>query len=76
MVFESDGIETVQALVAAGLGFSVVPRMVAKVPQVAYVELSQPQASRTLCLAWRKKSKLSPAALALSRVIQETFRSK
>jgi LysR family transcriptional regulator, hydrogen peroxide-inducible genes activator len=76
VVFESDGIETVQALVAAGLGFSVVPRMVAKVPKVVYVELSQPQASRTLCLAWRKKSKLSPAAQALSRVIQETFKSK
>jgi LysR family transcriptional regulator, hydrogen peroxide-inducible genes activator len=76
VVFESDGIETVQALVAAGLGFSVVPRMVAKVPKVSYVELSQPQASRTLCLAWRKKSKLSPATQALSRVIQETFKSK
>ncbi len=73
VVFESDGIETVQALVAAGLGFSLVPRMVAKVPKVSYVELSQPQASRTLCLAWRKRSKLSPAAQALSRVIQETF---
>jgi LysR family transcriptional regulator, hydrogen peroxide-inducible genes activator len=74
VVFESDGIETVQALVAAGLGFSVVPRMVAKVPKVSYVELSHPQASRTLCLAWRKKSKLSPAAQALNRVIQETFK--
>jgi DNA-binding transcriptional LysR family regulator len=76
VVFESDGIETVQALVAAGLGFSVVPRMVAKVPKVSYVELSQPQASRTLGLAWRQKSKLSPAAQALSRVIQETFKSE
>jgi DNA-binding transcriptional LysR family regulator len=76
VVFESDGIETVQALVAAGLGFSLVPRMVAKVPKVAYVELSQPRATRTLCLAWRKKTKLTPAAQAMSQVIQETFKSE
>src|SRR5208282_2745041 len=34
VVFESSGIETVQALVAAGLGISLVPRMVAKFPGV------------------------------------------
>ena len=72
VVFESDGIETVQALVAAGLGISLVPQMVAHFPGVAYVELSQPKASRTLCLAWRKKARLSPAALALRKVILET----
>jgi LysR family transcriptional regulator, hydrogen peroxide-inducible genes activator len=69
VVFESDGIETVQALVAAGLGISLVPRMVANFPGVAYVELSKPQAFRTLYLAWRKRAKLSPAAEALKKVI-------
>jgi DNA-binding transcriptional LysR family regulator len=34
VVFESGGIETVQALVAAGLGISLVPQMVAKYPGV------------------------------------------
>ncbi len=74
VVFESDGIETVQALAASGLGISLVPQMVANFPGVAYVELSQPQAFRTLYLAWRKKAKLSPAAEALKKVIVGTVK--
>ena len=69
VVFESDGIETVQALVAAGLGVSLVPKMVANHPGVSYVELSHPRAFRTLYLAWRKKNALSQAAEALKKVI-------
>src|SRR5262249_47715913 len=69
VVFESGGIERVQALVAAGLGVSLVPQMVARFPGVAYVSLSHPKAERTLSLAWRKKAPLSPAAEALRNVI-------
>jgi DNA-binding transcriptional LysR family regulator len=69
VVFESGGIETVQALVAAGLGISLVPQMVATTPGVAYASLSSPKAARTLSLAWRKKAPLSPAAEALRKVI-------
>ncbi|HET9870011.1 MAG TPA: LysR family transcriptional regulator [bacterium] len=69
VVFESGGIETVQALVAAGLGISLVPRMVARFPGVAYAALSSPKAQRTLSLAWRQKAPFSPAAQALRRVI-------
>ena len=76
VIFESDGIETVQALVAAGLGISLVPRMVADYPGVAYVELSQPAASRTLYLTWRKKAKLSPAAEALKKVIMGSIEKR
>lgn len=74
VVFESGGIETVQALVAAGLGVSLVPRMVANFPGVAYVELSQSGAYRTLYLAWRKKAKLSPAAEALKKTALLTWK--
>ncbi len=74
VVFESGGIETVQALVAAGLGISLVPRMVAKFPGVAYARVSAPKAERTLSLAWRKKVDFSPAAGALKKVITETLR--
>jgi len=73
VIFESGGIETVQALVAAGLGISLVPQMVANFPGVAYVALTQPQASRTVYLVWRKKAKLSPAAGALRQVIVGTL---
>ena len=72
VVFESGGIETVQALVAAGLGVSLVPQMVARFPGVAYVSLSHPKAQRTLSLAWRKKAPLSPAAEALRKVILQS----
>jgi len=72
VVFESGGIETVQALVAAGLGISLVPRMVAGHPGVAYATLSSPGASRTLYLAWRRKAQLSPAAQVLRQVILKT----
>jgi DNA-binding transcriptional LysR family regulator len=69
VVFESGGIETVQALVAAGLGISLVPQMVARFPGVAYLKLLQPKAARTLSLAWRRKAPLSPAAEALKGTI-------
>jgi DNA-binding transcriptional LysR family regulator len=75
VVFESGGIETVQALVATGLGISLVPRMVAKVPGVVYAGISQPKAARTLSLAWRKKATFSPAAEALQKVILVTLKS-
>jgi DNA-binding transcriptional LysR family regulator len=75
VVFESAGIDTVQALVASGLGISLVPRMVAGFPGVAYAGLSQPKAVRTLSLAWRKKASLSPAAEALKRTTFAVFRA-
>ncbi len=74
VVFESGGIETVQALVAAGLGISLVPRMVAKFPGVAYASVSAPKGERTLSLAWRRKARLSPAAEALKKTITATLR--
>lgn len=73
VVFESGGIETVQAMVAAGLGISLVPQMVAKFPGVAYASVSTPKAARTLSLAWRKKARLSPAAETLKKVIKDTL---
>lgn len=74
VVFESGGIETVQALAAAGLGISLVPQMVAKFPGVAYARVAAPKAARTLSLAWRKKAPLSPASQALRKVVADTLR--
>ncbi len=75
VVFESGGIETVQALVAAGLGISLVPQMVAKFSAVSYARISSLKALRTLSLAWRKKAPLSPAAEALQQVITRTVKN-
>jgi DNA-binding transcriptional LysR family regulator len=73
VVFESGGIETVQALVAAGLGVSLVPQMVAKFPGVSYASISHPKAFRILSLAWRGKSPMSDAAQALKKTICATL---
>jgi len=59
VVFESDGIETVQALVEAGQGMSLVPKMVLR-PGLTARPLS-PAASRGLYLAKRPNAKLNAA---------------
>ena len=71
IVFESGAIETLQALVEAGLGVSLVPQMVRRPSGIAYVDVSQPRATRTLILAWHRTATLSPAAVAMRRNIQK-----
>ena len=65
IVHESGEIETVQALVEAGLGCALVPAMVRKAKGPAYLDLSEPRPSRSLFLAWRQDAALSKAAEAL-----------
>jgi DNA-binding transcriptional LysR family regulator len=73
IVYESDEIGTVQALVEAGLGISLVPRMVCKSPGPTYRELEAPTPSRTLLLAFREASTASPAAQALRNTALSVF---
>ena len=73
VVFESGEIETVQALVAVGMGISLVPSMVRKATGVAYGELAPPKPTRTLSLAWRKGAVLSPAAEAMKKTVMKTL---
>lgn len=75
IVYESGGIETVQALVEAGLGVSIVPRMVRKAPGPAYLDILPPTPTRTLSLAVREDGALSPAATALEAAVREWFSS-
>lgn len=65
IVHESDGIETVQALVEAGLGLALVPAMVRKPKGPAYLDLATPSPSRSLFLAWRQDAVLSVASSTL-----------
>lgn len=74
IVYESSGIETVQAFVEAGLGVSIVPRMVRKAPGPTYLDILPPTPTRTLSLAVRSGA-LSPAAAALERSIRTWFSS-
>lgn len=65
IVYESDEIETVQRLVEAGLGISLVPRMVRKERGPSYLSIQPPTPSRTLFLAYREGAPLSAAAQAM-----------
>jgi len=75
IVYESSGIETVQALVEAGLGVSLVPRMVRKSPGPVYLDLLPPTPTRTLSLAARAGLTPSPAAAALEASVKDWFSS-
>lgn len=78
IVFESANIETVQSLVAAGMGIAFVPHMVTRgrasslAPR--YVQLSEPRPSRTLVIAYRKGNYLSKAAEAFIQTLTEVVK--
>ncbi|NCN05383.1 MAG: LysR family transcriptional regulator [Spirochaetales bacterium] len=74
VVYESAEIETVQGLVAAGLGISLVPRMIRKAWGVAYLEIAPPTPSRTLIFAYRAGTPRGPAAVALGNSILQLLR--
>jgi len=79
IVFESSNIETVQSLVAAGMGIAFVPSMVARAQgsefAPAYLKL-ETSPSRTLVIASRKGRYLSKAADAFIRTLKETIGPK
>ncbi len=75
IVYESAGIDTVQALVEAGLGISLVPRMVRKASGPAYLDLLPPTPTRTLSLVRREGPTLNPAAAALEATVTQWFSS-
>jgi LysR family transcriptional regulator, hydrogen peroxide-inducible genes activator len=75
VVYESAGIDTVQALVEAGLGLSLVPTMVRRTDGPAYLQIAPPTPSRSILLARRENRSLSPAAAALGGVISGCFAS-
>lgn len=74
VVYESAEIETVQGLVAAGLGISLVPGMVRKAYGIAYLEIAAPSPSRTLLFAYREGGTMSPATSALREIALDRLR--
>lgn len=68
-------METVQALVAAGVGISLVPAMArqpVKSARVVYRALSKPKPTRVIALAWHKTRGLARAARELRDFIIAT----
>ncbi|WP_438445661.1 LysR family transcriptional regulator [Gorillibacterium sp. sgz5001074] len=76
IVFESSNIETVQALVAAGMGISFVPHMIAmghgNTFRPVYLPLKE-RPSRMLVAAHRKGRYMSKAAAAFMDVLREAM---
>ncbi|CAM4290168.1 LysR family transcriptional regulator [Paenibacillus phoenicis] len=80
VVFESNNIETVQSLVAAGMGITLVPRFIARAKRSelipAYLPLAAPAPSRTLVIAYRKGRYLSKAAEAFIETFKKTMEER
>ena len=64
-------METVQALVAVGVGISMAPEMARQSgARVSYRSLGNPKPTRTIALVWNKRRQLSRAALELRDYIE------
>ena len=66
MAFRSDDNATLQAMVAAGMGIALVPRLTVNEAdtRVAVIELGERVPPRLIGLAWHSDRYRSPAALA------------
>ncbi len=76
IVFESSNIETVQSLVAAGMGLAFVPRMVARAQwsqhAPSYLRIKEPYTPyRTIVIAYQKDRYVTKAAEAFIRTMRE-----
>ncbi|MEK5238412.1 LysR family transcriptional regulator [Paenibacillus sp. FSL L8-0470] len=76
IVFESNNMETVQSLVATGMGVTLVPHFIARAPRSefvpVYLPLAEPVPSRTLVIAYRRGRYLSKAAEAFIGTFKAT----
>lgn len=76
IAFESAQIETLQAMVAAGLGVTLVPQMAADRslrPSPVFVPLAGAPLTRTLALAWRRDRPLPRSAQAFLKLASELW---
>lgn len=76
VVFESSNMDTVQSLVAAGMGIAFIPYMISKRgwndQSTVYLRIKS-QPTRTLVIGYRKGRYLSKAAEAFIRTISEVM---
>ncbi|MGE5702272.1 MAG: LysR family transcriptional regulator [Clostridia bacterium] len=74
IVFESSNIQTIQSLVAAGMGFSFAPEMITQSSWTgnapAYARLTT-RPTRTLVVAYRKDRQLSKPTAAFIQLLKE-----
>jgi len=71
--FESDDYQTVQGLVAAGVGVALIPQMaLAATPQIAVRALHPESPSRSILVATRRRPAATPAAVRMVDVLRAT----
>jgi LysR family hydrogen peroxide-inducible transcriptional activator len=73
IIFRTAQLETIQALVASGLGVSLIPQMAigtAHENHPVYLRLTAPRPQRVIALLWRKEHHLTRAAAALAGVLR------
>lgn len=76
IAYESAQVDTIQAMVAVGLGVTLVPRMAAerdRSPAPVFLEVSKPRITRTLALVWRRDRYISAAATAFLDVARSLW---
>jgi len=75
VVFRTAQLETIQSLVASGLGVSLIPQMACgqnRKGQPVYLSLGEPQPKRAIGMLWRKEYSPTRAVAALMEVIRES----
>ena len=78
VVFRSDDNGTLQALVAAGVGVALVPRLTVDLDDgsIAVIELGDRVPPRIIGVAWHADRQLTPAAQMFIQAAEEVCRSK
>jgi LysR family hydrogen peroxide-inducible transcriptional activator len=80
IVFESNNIETIQSLVAAGMGVALVPQMVMREQHSrhapTYFSLKDAGAQRSLVIGYRKQRYLSKAAQTFIETVTEIMQQQ
>ena len=75
VIFRTAQLETIQALVAAGVGVSLVPKMACQKDrshQPVYLSLAEPRPQRVISVLWRKEHAPNRAARALLEVMKSS----
>ena len=79
VAFRSAQLETIQALVASGVGISLIPRLAVhpkRSGQPTYISLADPKPMRTIGVLWRKEHHHSRATREFLRLLQEACATK
>lgn len=75
VIFRTAQLETIQALVAAGVGVSLIPSMACKhqrASEPTYLSLAGKRPERAIAVIWRKEQHLSRVAAAFLEVLRNT----